>query len=366
MSVDVLSLRARLSYPQLELDVREELSLSGVTALFGPSGSGKSTLLRLIAGLKTPRAGRIALGSEVWFDSRSGVNVPAHCRSVGFMFQDSRLFDHLSVKGNLEFADKRSSRDAPGIVWQDVVAALDLEALLERRSRSLSGGERQRVALARSLLTRPRLLMLDEPLSALDDKRKAEILPYLERIPRHFDIPTIFVSHALDEIVQLAGSMIVLAEGRVQAYGPTAAIVERLDLQPITGRLEAGVLVHARVRGHDSRLALTHVDLDGQPLKMPIVKKLAVGETVRLRIPARDVAVAVSKPGGISIRNVLAAKIERIAVDGDSAFTEVFMTLRSARIRARLTRDAVEKLNLTAGMPVFALIKSVSFDRRIV
>ena len=366
MSADVLSLRMQLSYPRLALDVREELSLSGVTALFGPSGSGKSTLLRLIAGLETPRAGRIALGAAVWFDSRRGVNAPAHLRSVGFMFQDSRLFDHLSVRGNLEFADKRSARDAAGIAWQDVVAALDLEDLLERRSRSLSGGERQRVALARSLLSRPRLLLLDEPLSALDDKRKAEILPYLQRVPRHFGIPTIFVSHALDEIVQLAGSMLVLAEGRVQAYGPTAEIVERLDLQPVTGRLEAGVLAPARVSGHDPRLALTHVDLDGQLLKMPIVRRLAVGEKIRLRIPARDVAVALSKPRGVSIRNVLAATIERIAVDDDSAFAEVFMTLRSARIRARLTRDAVEELRLTAGMPVFALIKSVSFDRRIV
>ncbi len=366
MSADVLSLRARLPYPRLELDVCEELSLSGVTALFGPSGSGKSTFLRLIAGLETPREGRIAFGSQVWFDSRSGVNVPAHRRSVGFMFQDSRLFDHLSVRGNLEFADKRSAAGLPGVAWKDVVSALDLEALLERRPQSLSGGERQRAALARSLLTRPRLLMLDEPLSALDDKRKAEILPYLERVPRHFGIPTIFVSHALDEIVQLAGSMLVLADGRVRAYGPTAAIVERLDLQPVTGRLEAGVLAPARVSGHDFRLALTHLDLDGQPLKMPLVKRLAVGEKVRLRIPARDVAVALNRPRGVSIRNALAARIERIAVDRDSAFAEVFLTMRSVRIRARLTRDAVEELNLAAGMPVFALIKSVSFDRRIV
>lgn len=366
MSADVLSLRAQLSYPRLEIDVDEELSLSGVTALFGPSGSGKSALLRMIAGLETPRAGRIAFGGEVWFDSRSGVRAPAHRRSVGFMFQDARLFDHLSVRGNLEFADKRSPGDASGIAWRDVADALDLGDLLERRSRSLSGGERQRAALARSLLTRPRLLLLDEPLAALDDERKAEILPYLERIPEHFGIPTIFVSHALDEIARLAGSMIVLADGRVQAYGPTAAIVERLDLQPVTGRPAGGVLVEARVSGHDPRLALTHVDLDGQLLKIPIVERLAAGEKIRLRIPARDVAVALSKPRGISIRNMPAAAVERIAMDGGSAFAEVFLTLGGVRIRARLTRDAVEDLQLAEGMQVFALIKSVSFDRRIV
>lgn len=365
MSADVLSLRAQLSYPRFELDVCEEIPLSGVTALFGPSGGGKSTLLRLIAGLETPREGRVALGSNLWFDKRSGVNLPAHRRPVGFMFQNPCLFDHLSVRGNLEFADKRSANGSPSIQFADVVAALDLETLLERRNRSLSGGERQRVVLARSLLTRPRLLLLDEPLSALDDKRKAEILPYLESVPKRFAIPTIFVSHALDEIARLASSIVVLAEGRVQGYGPTASILECLDLQPLMGRQEAGALVWARVTGHDSRLALTHIDLEGQRLKTPIMERLSVGENIRLRIRARDVAVATTKPRGVSIRNVLEAKIEQIVLDGDSAFAEVFLTLPNTRIRARLTRDAVEELQLVAGMPVFALIKSVSFDRRI-
>jgi len=366
MPAESLSLQVELDYPGFQLSVNRELPLAGITCLFGPSGSGKSTLLRLIAGLETPQAGRVALGPDVWFDCHAGVNVPAHHRPVGLMFQDARLFEHLSVSRNLMFAATRSKQTASSISFDEVVSALDLNALLGRGIGSLSGGERQRVALARSLLTRPELLLLDEPLSALDDRRKAEILPYLERVPRHFRIPTIFVSHALGEVVHLADTMLVLDAGRERAYGPTAEIMERLDLQPLTGRQEAGVLVEAQVSGHDTRLGLTRVVLDGQTLKMPIVDGLAIGERIRLRVRARDVAVATHKPEGISIRNVLQATVERIAMDPETPFAEVFMVLQGARIRARLTREAVEELQLAPGMPVFALVKSVSFDRRVV
>jgi molybdate transport system ATP-binding protein len=366
MPAESLSLRVELAYAGFQLTVNRELPLAGITCLFGPNGSGKSTLLRLIAGLETPQAGRVALGPDVWFDCQRGVNVPAHRRPVGLVFQDARLFEHLTVSRNLTFAATRSRKVASKISFDEIVLALDLNVLLERKIGSLSGGERQRVALARSLLTRPELLLLDEPLSALDDRRKAEILPYLERVPNHFGIPTIFVSHSLGDVVHLADTMLVLEAGRERAYGPTPEIMERLDLQSLTGRQEAGVLVEAQVSGHDTRLGLTHVALDGQTLKMPIVDGLAVGERVRLRVRARDVAVATHKPQGISIRNVLQASVERIAMDSETPFAEVFMVLQSTTIRARLTRDAVEELQLTPGRPVFALIKSVSFDRRVV
>ncbi len=366
MSAEYLSLLVRLSFPGFDLDVAEELHLDGVTALFGPSGGGKSTLLRTIAGFETPRTGRIALGGEIWFDSESRVNVSAHHRPVGFMFQDARLFVHLRVAGNLAFADKRSHTRAAGFNRDDVIAALDLRPLLDRSIGSLSGGERQRVALARTLLTRPKLLLLDEPLSALDLERKADILPYLEELPKRFGIPTIYVSHALEEVVRLADRVLVLTDGRTQAYGPAAVIVERLDLQPITGRFEAGVLVEARVIGHDARLALTHVNLDGETLKMPKVDHLKPGDTIRLRIRARDVALATQRPEGISIRNVLPGTVDDITPEPDTAFAEVYVTLRTTRFRARLTRAAVEDLRLTKGTPVFALIKSVTFDRRLI
>ena len=298
MSVEQLSLGVQLGFPGFDLDVTQDLPLDGVTALFGPSGGGKSTLLRTIAGFETPVTGRVALGNEIWFDGEARINVPAHRRPVGFMFQDARLFSHLHVAGNLAFAEKRSHAKVNGFSSGDVISALDLQPLLDRRISSLSGGERQRVALARTLLTRPRLLLLDEPLSALDLERKADILPYLEEIPKCFGIPAIYVSHALDEVVRLADRVLVLTDGHVQAFGPTGDIVERLDLQPITGRFDAGVLVEVRVTGHDTRLALTHVDLDGETLKMPMVYTVKPGDTIRLRIRAPRCRPRDSAPRG--------------------------------------------------------------------
>ncbi len=363
MSADTLTLQVRLGFAGFALDLAEQLELGGVTAVFGPSGSGKSTLLRAIAGFETPVAGRIACGNEVWFDSEAGTNMPAHCRPVGLMFQDARLFPHLDVDGNLGFAVKRSRRPRAGLDRQDVVAALDLLPLLARRIGSLSGGERQRVALARTLLTSPRLLLLDEPLSALDRERKAEILPYLENLPKWFGIPTLYVSHDIDEVAWLADRVLVLTDGRVQLHGPAAAIFERLDLQPVMGQFEAGVLAEGRVVRHDPRLHLTYVDLQGDILTMPMIERVLPGQTIRLRIRARDVALATRSPEGLSIRNVLPGTVTDIVSVPDTGVAEVFVQLRGARVRARLTQAATEELCLEKGMPVFALVKSVSFEK---
>ena len=364
MSPEKLHLRARVAFPEFELDVAEELPLDGVTVLFGPSGSGKSTLLRVIAGFQAPDEGRIALGAQQWLDTSAGLSVQAHRRPVGFLFQDARLFPHLDVAGNLGFAEKRRRRSSEGFQRAEVVDALDLGPLLGRRTDALSGGERQRVALGRTLLSNPALLLLDEPLSALDIQRKAEILPYLEALPRRFGVPTIYVTHSLDEVVQLADQMLVLSAGRVQAYGPAAATIESLDLQSITGRFEAGVLLEARVTGHDERTAMTRVDLEGQTLKMPRVNSAEEGDPVRLRIRARDVALAIRRPEGVSIRNVLSGRISEILPQKDTPFVEVFVAVGEVRIHARITRDAVEDLSLKPGMEIFALVKSVSFDQR--
>jgi molybdate transport system ATP-binding protein len=365
MSADTLTLRARLSFAGFGLDVDEELELNGVTALFGPNGSGKSTLLRTIAGFARPREGRIALGKQTWFDSAAGIDLPPYRRPVGYMFQDGRLFEHRSVAGNLAFADRRSGRGTAGYDRTDIVDALDLHSLLHRRIGSLSGGERQRVALGRTLLTRPELLLLDEPLSALDRERKVEILPYIEQLPTRFGIPTIYVSHAIEEVARLAEKVVVLADGRVLGCGSSASIMERLDLQPVTGRFEAGVLVDASVTGHDRRLALTQVDVGGDELVMPMIERLNPGDNIRLRIRARDVAVATSRPEGISIRNILPATISEIVPEPDTAMAELLLALKQGHIRARLTRASVEDLKLAVGTAVFALVKTVSFDRRL-
>ena len=360
----MLRLQARLALPGFTLDVDESFTLDGITALFGPSGGGKTTLLRIIAGLEGGATGTVAFDGETWADSASHRFLPAHRRPVGYVFQDARLFTHLNVAGNLRYAERRSRGAGGHIGFDGVVAALDLAPLLDRRVGGLSGGERQRVALGRTLLTRPRLLLLDEPLSALDIGRKADILPYLEEAPRRFGIPTIFVSHAIEEVSRLAGEIVVLSEGRVLTRGGAVEVLERLDLQVLTGHFEAGVLLDTRVIGHDPGFHLTRVDLDGQIITMPMVAALEPGETVRLRVRARDVALATERPRGISIRNVVEGTVSELVSEPDTAFAEVFVAIGGQRLRARVTRQAVADLDLKTGAPVFGLIKSVSFDRR--
>lgn len=362
MSDSALELKVELGYPGFELAVDERLALDGVIALFGPSGSGKSTLLRAIAGLERPRAGRIAYGATPWFDSAAALDVPAWRRPVGLMFQDARLFAHLDVAGNLAFAEsRRSPGDGPD--REAVVSALDLGPLLGRAIAGLSGGERQRVALARTLLTRPRLLLLDEPLAALDRDRKAEILPYLERLRSRFALPTIFVSHSVDEVARLAERVLVVEDGRIRAHGPTTAVLGRVEADGVTGRFEAGVVVEGRVLGHDERFCLTEVEIDGGILVLPSDGHLSRGASVRLRIRARDVAVATRRPEASSIRNILPATVAEVLPERAGAFAEVRVDLGTTSIRARLTRASVAELALVPGAPVFALIKSVSFDR---
>ena len=359
----VLSFRACVSLTAFTLEVDEDLELEGVTGIFGASGSGKSTLLRAIAGLIKPQRGRIAFRDRVLFDQDRGIDVPTHERQIGFLFQDGRLFSHLDVAGNLAFGERRRAASARRFERDDVLTALDLARLLPRRVDSLSGGERQRVALGRTLLASPDLLLLDEPLSALDRDRKREILPYLEEVIERFRMPTLFVSHDVDEIAQLADQVWVLSDGQLKTSGPTAEILERLDLEPLTGRFEAGVLIEARVVRHDPRLHLTIADLHGDELAMPYREELAPGTPVRMRIRARDVAVATERPVGLSIRNVLAGEVIELVREPNTGAVETMIQLREDRIRARLTLAAVEELGLEVGSSVFALIKSVSLER---
>ncbi len=365
MSDSVLSIRIRKSFPGFSLDLDERLDLTGVTAVFGPSGSGKSTLLRLIAGLDRPDRGRIAMGSALWFDQDQQIHTPPHERPVGYMFQDARLFGHLTVHGNLAFAARRSGDRANGYDLETVAAAFDLEPLLMRKIQTLSGGERQRVALARTLLTCPDLLLLDEPFAALDLARKHDILPYLEDLPGRFGTPALFVSHDIEEVSQLADRILVLNKGRVEAHGPAAAIINRLPLEAVTGRFETSTLLDAIVTGQDARLCLTALRLDGQAISMPMNERLTLGDTVRLRIRARDVAIATVHPAGLSIRNVLKARVHSVTPEQGTAFADALLDIGAVQLRARITRAAAEDLSLTPGMEVFALVKSVSFDGRL-
>jgi molybdate transport system ATP-binding protein len=346
------------------LEVAGEIDTGRVTAIFGPSGSGKSTLLRILAGLERGATGHLSLGRDVWIDSARGLDVPAHRRPVGYMFQDAQLFPHLSSLGNLRYAAKRARRERQVVTFDEVVEALDLEPLLPRRTSSLSGGERQRVALGRTLLAQPRLLLLDEPMSALDASRKMEILPYLEALHPRFGIPTLYVSHSVDEVALLADRILVLAGGRVTAMGRTAEILERLDVGPLADRRGAASVVAARVTRHDPEYHLTWLDLAGQPLVVPKREHFEEGEEACVVIRARDVSLATRRPEGVSIQNVLAGCVCEVKEREGSAFAEVSVDLGAHRILARITRLSLHELELAVGSPVFALLKSVSLAKQ--
>ena len=358
----VFDLRVRLD--GFELEAAGEIDTARVTAIFGPSGSGKSTLLRALAGLERNATGRLSLGSDVWLDSARGLDVPPHRRPVGYMFQEARLFPHLTGEGNLRYAAKRARRERQVVTFDEVVDALDLEPLLPRRPASLSGGERQRVALGRTLLAQPRLLLLDEPMAALDAPRKMEILPYLEALHPRFGIPTLYVSHSVDEVALLADRILVLAGGRVTAKGRTAEVFEHLDLGPLADRRGAASVVPARVVRHDPEYHLTWLDLAGQTLVVPKREHFDVGEEACVVIRARDVSLATCRPQGVSIQNVLAGRVYEVRDDQGSAFAEVLVDLGSHRVLARITRLSLHELQLVAGSPVFALLKSVSLSRQ--
>ncbi|MCK5644820.1 MAG: TOBE domain-containing protein, partial [Gammaproteobacteria bacterium] len=277
-----------------------------------------------------------------------------------------RLFTHLSVAGNLAFADKRSPQVQNPITMDKVVKALDLTALLNKRPATLSGGEKQRVALGRTLLTQPKLLLLDEPLSALDIRRKAELLPFLEKVPTEFSVPAIFVSHAIDEVARLADEVILLGtNGQVSARGPIPEIFDTQEMHDFTGRFEAGAFLEATVTAQNGEFQITSLDFEGEELRMPMVASLNVGDRIRLRIRARDVSIGLNRPEGISIRNTIAATISAINPEPNTAFAEIALTIGEQNLRARITRQAVSEMELSVGQPVFALIKSASFDRRV-
>lgn len=365
MSVKSLNLSVRAAFPDFSLDVEETIELQGIHALFGPSGGGKSTLLRIIAGLEESAEGAVSFNGSAWQDRTGGVFQPAHKRPVGMVFQDTRLFTHLNVEGNLRFALKRAPDNGRPISYDQVLSVLDLEPLLKRNTSSLSGGERQRVALGRTLLSQPELLLLDEPMSALDVRRKGELIPFIEKVPEAFNLPMIFVSHAVDEVVRLADDAIILRDGKVAGRGPLPDIFQGSEMHGLTGNFEAGAVVEAKVVRQDTEYQLTLMETGGQELQMPMVASLSVGDEVRLRIRARDVSVAIKRPEGLSTRNCLGAKISELSVEHDTAFAEVTARLGDQAIRARITRQAVDDLRLEIGKDVFLLMKSVSFDRRV-
>jgi molybdate transport system ATP-binding protein len=332
-----------------------------VTCLFGPSGCGKSSVLAAVAGLLAPQAGRVALDGETLLDTARGVALRPERRRCAMVFQDARLFPHMSVEGNLRYGARRAPPGAAGPGFAEVAALLGLEGLLARRPRTLSGGERQRVALGRALLARPRLLLLDEPLAALDARRRAEILPLLARVNAAFGVPMLHVTHALDEVDALADTLVLLEAGRVLAAGPLEALARRTDL-PLAARRDAGVVLAAQVAAHDPQRGLTRLAIGGDALTVAL-RPEPVGAALRLRLRARDVAVALTRPEGLSIHNVLPGRVA--AIEPGPEPSERYLRLElpgGAVLLARVLADAVSRLGLAPGAEVFALVKSVALD----
>ncbi len=356
MSPASIQARFKLAYPDFSLDVDLNLPGRGVTALFGPSGSGKTTLLRLIAGLARTPDGYLAVRGEVWQDGARFV--PTHRRALGYVFQEASLFPHLTARGNLEYGMKRTARCLDRAALGHIIDLLGIGGLLDRRVDQLSGGERQRVAIARALAIRPGILLMDEPLSALDLGRKQEILPYLERLHDALDIPVLYVSHAPDEVARLADSLVVMEAGRVLAHGPLQDTLARIDL-PLRLGEDAGVVLDAVVAERDGNWHLTRVEFAGGQL-WARDSGHAVGERVRVRVLARDVSVALRHSRDTSILNVLPAVVEAIAEDGHPAFALVRLRVGPSPILARLTRRSAHALELAPGKVVFAQIKAVA------
>jgi molybdate transport system ATP-binding protein len=327
----------------------------GVTALFGRSGSGKSTLVDIVAGLIKPDRGRIAVDGQVLVDTERGLFVPPHRRRVGYVFQDSRLFPHLSVRQNLVYGRwfVKGDGGASGN-FDSVLELLGIAALLDRRPDSLSGGEKQRVAIGRALLARPRLLLMDEPLASLDEARRAEILPYVERLRDHAGVPILYVSHSVAEVARLATTVVILGDGKVTAVGPV------LDILPLADTSDGGSVLDATVAAHDEPFQLTILTTLAGELQVPRLN-VPVGASVRAYIRARDVMLSLRAPQEISALNVLSGTVAAIAAKGAQA--DIRLDCNGATVMARLTAKSVQRLALVPGRPVHAVIKSVSFER---
>jgi molybdate transport system ATP-binding protein len=355
-----IEVRLKVAFAEFALDVDLNLPCRGVTALYGHSGSGKTTCLRCIAGLEKAADGYIRVNGEVWQDSANNVFLPAHKRALGYVFQEASLFPHLDVEGNLRFGLKRIPERDRRITLQEATMLLGIDHLLSRAPDTLSGGERQRVGIARALLTSPRLLLMDEPLAALDARRKSEILPYLERLHDELDIPVMYVSHAQDEVARLADHLVLLSDGKALASGPIGETLARLDL-PLAMGDDAGVVIEGNVLAYDAAYQLITVGLPRSALSIRVAHSaLQSGKPLRLKVQARDVSLSLQPDQHSSILNRLPVTvIEEIAAD-NTAHVLVRLEADGTPLLARITRYSRDQLGLAVGQRLWAQIKSVA------
>ena len=354
------------------LDVALDLPGRGVTAIFGSSGSGKTTLLRCVAGLERTPHGYLKVNDQVWQDHATGLFVPVYQRPLGFVFQEASLFAHLNVQRNLDYGLRRVPSADQRVALSQAIELLGIEKLLQRQPDTLSGGERQRVAIARAIATSPRVLLMDEPLASLDMQRKAEVLPYLERLHEELDIPVLYVSHAPDEVARLADHLILLESGRVLASGPTRELLTRLDL-PLAYGDTAAAIIEAVVTSVEPAYHLSHAAFAGGEISL-LNARLNVGQRVRVRIQARDVSLTLHRQESTSILNIFAATVTAIASDspgqvivclhtgGMQANQEISKETSHlpSQLLARIKRKSADALGLQPGSSVYAQVKGVA------
>jgi len=366
-------LRIRLRLPRAGFTLAVDLCLpaTGITVLFGPSGSGKTSVLRAVAGLDRAQDACVALGDEVWQDDRRGLWTPPHRRPLGYVFQEASLFDHLDVMGNLRYGLDRASRGQgpkglegsgrgpdPQASLQQAIALLGIEHLLQRSTQALSGGERQRVAIARAWASQPKLLLLDEPLSAVDTARRQDILPWLERLRDEAQIPMLYVTHSADELARLADQVVVLNQGQVRAQGPVSQVMG--DAQgPLAAGEEAAALVEALIVERDPQWHLSRADFEGGQLWLRDSGQ-PVGRAVRLRVLARDVSLATEQPHGLTVQNVVPGVVESLSEGEHPSQLLVAVRCGPTRLLSRITRRAAHERALQPGVPVWAMIKAVA------
>jgi molybdate transport system ATP-binding protein len=354
----------------IDVDIKQQLGVfslavafradAPIVGLFGRSGAGKTSVINAIAGTATPEQGHIRINDITLFDKVQGIDLPPEARRIGYVFQDALLFPHLDVRANLLYGQRLRAATERFIEERRVVDLLGLGPLLTRKTRALSGGEKQRVAIGRALLAQPRLLLLDEPLAALDGARKSEILTYIERLRDELRLPMFYVSHSVPEITRLADTIVLLAEGKCLAVGGGEEVLERAALG-LDDDDEAKSLIETRIVAHDDPEHLTTLAFNGGKLIVPRLQG-AIGDRVRATIRARDVSLALQRPTGISILNVIPGCVASVNTEGDSA-VNVRVAVGGALITARITRRSLRELDVQPGNDVYALVKAVSFDQ---
>ena len=340
-----------------ELDINLQLPGRGVTAIFGPSGAGKTTLLRCFAGLERARCAYLAVNGETWHDDKAGVFLPVYRRAIGYVFQEASLFEHLNVQRNLDYGMSRVPQAVRRVSLDQAIELLGIDSLLSRQPHTLSGGERQRVAIARALATSPSLLLMDEPLASLDIQRKAEILPYLERLHGELDIPVLYVSHSPDEVARLADHLVLLDAGRVAASGPTRELLTRLDL-PLAHGDAAAAIIDATVVRVEPQYHLSHAEFSGGKISL-LNPKLQVGQRVRVRIQARDVSLTLQRQENTSVLNIFQVSVNALSEDSPGQVM-VRLDVGGSPLLARITLKSAEALQLLPGKVVYAQVKGVA------